>query len=318
MKRRRGRILLAVTGWRPDNWLREFRANAPEREVVTEPDGEDDASIRYAVVWKQQSGILSRLPNLEAIFSVGAGVDHVFHDRALPNLPVVRIVADDLTMRMGEYVVWQVLDHFRQGATYRAQQAARIWKSLPQMAAGDITVGIMGLGVLGTDAAGKLAAIGFRIAGWSRTSKDEPGIACYHGEAGLDDFLAVTDILVVLLPLTGATKGILNTGLLAKLKKSTPLGGPVLINAGRGGLQVEADILKALDNGTLMAATLDVFGTEPLPRDSPFWSHPRVTVTPHDAAASDPHALVPQVLRQMDNLEKGAPVTGLVDRKAGY
>jgi glyoxylate/hydroxypyruvate reductase len=312
------RILLATTGWDPDAWLRQFRRDAPDRETVTKPDGRGDPSIRYAVVWNHQAGSLAGLPNLAAIFSLGAGVDHIFGDRSLPDVPVIRIVADDLTMRMTEYVVWQVLDHLRQGRAYRAQQRQSVWRELVQPAATDITVGILGLGVLGTDAAAKLAGIGFNIAGWSRSEKHVPGIACHHGAAGLDRFLGESDIVVVLLPLTDATRGIIDAALIARMKRETPLGGPVLINAGRGALQVETDILEALASGSLMAVSLDVFETEPLPPESRLWSHPAVTVTPHAAATSDPARLVPEMLRQMDNLEQGRPVRGLVDRQSGY
>jgi glyoxylate/hydroxypyruvate reductase len=312
------RILLATTGWNPGAWLQVFRRECPDRQTVTEPDGPADPSIRYAVVWKHAPGSLARLPNLRAIFSLGAGVDHVYLDPALPDVPVIRIVSADLTMRMTEYVVWQVLDHARQGPAYRAQQQQRKWRELPQPAAASLTVGIMGLGVLGTDAAGKLGNIGFRIAGWSRNEKRIAGIACHHGAAGLDAFLGESDIVVVLLPLTVETRGIIDASLVARMKRPTPLGGPVLINAGRGGLQVESDILTALDDGTLMAASLDVFENEPLAAESRLWTHPRVTLTPHIAATSDPARLVPELLREMENLERGRPVKGLVNGRAGY
>ena len=314
----KGRILFAVTGWDPAAWVGEFAKAAPEREVVLEPDGADDPTIRYATVWKQRPGILAGLPNLQVIFSVGAGVDHIFRDTNLPNAPIVRIVAEDLTNRMSEYVVWQVLDHLRQGPLYRAQQAERVWREPGQPAASEITVGIMGLGVLGTDAAQKLRMMGFKLAGWSRQAKEAEGVTCYAGLEQMPDFLGASDIVVVLLPLTDETRGIVNRDMLATMKRETPLGGPVLINAGRGGLQVEADILAALEADQLMAASLDVFETEPLPEASPLWNHPRVTVTPHAAASSDPRHLVPQIVRQMENFEAGKPLENLVDRKAGY
>jgi glyoxylate/hydroxypyruvate reductase len=312
------RILLSVSGWRPDSWLDAFRRVAPQREVVIAPASVRDPSIAYAVVWKPPPGSLAQLPNLMGIFSLGAGVDHVLNDPNLPDVPIVRIVSQDLTMRMSEFVVWQVLDQFRLGPRYRRQQLRRQWQELALPSASSVTVGIMGLGVLGADAASKLAPLGFRLAGWSRTEKIIAGVDSYHGDEGLGPFLARTDILVVLLPLTDATVGIIDSRLLDRLKRRTPMGGPVLINAGRGGLQVEADILAALDDGRLMAATLDVFQTEPLPADSPLWSHPRVTITPHAAATSDPDALVGPMVRQMENMEAGRPITGLVDRRRGY
>lgn len=314
----KGRVLLAVSGWDPLVWLRELQKAAPDRAVVLEPAGENDPSIEYAVVWKQKPGILSNLPNLKAIFSMGAGVDHLFRDPDLPAVPIVRSIADDLTMRMSEYVVWQVLDHLRQGNSYRRQQREKIWQELPQPAAGDVIIGIMGFGVLGKDAARALRALGFRLAGWSRTPKEIEGVACHHGQAGFADFLQESDIVVVLLPLTPATRGILNTNMFSSMKRDTPLGGPVLINAGRGGLQVETDIVEALDDGRLMAASLDVFEHEPLPSDNPLWNHPRVTITPHAAASSDPRRLIPPMVQQMEDHDKGMPLANLVDRGAGY
>jgi len=280
----KGRILLALTGWTPEVWIKELAQAAPDRAVTLEPAGEADPSIHYAVVWKQRPSLLSKLPNLKAIFSLGAGVDHVFADPDLPDVPIVRVVSPDLTTRMSEYVVWQVLDHHRLGPRYRAQQASRIWhEDSGQKAARDITVGIMGLGELGRDAAAKLRVLGFTVSGWSRTEKQLDGVTCHAGEAGLGPFLASADIFVVLLPLTPQTRNILNRDLFARMRKRGPLGAPVLINAGRGGLQNEADILSALEEGMLSAVTLDVFQEEPLDPESPFWTHPKVTITPHAA-----------------------------------
>ncbi|WP_417433165.1 2-hydroxyacid dehydrogenase [Hoeflea sp.] len=315
----KGRVLLALTGWEPQVWIDELTRAAPDRPVVLEPNGEADPDIDYAIVWKQPAGLLSKLPNLKAIFSLGAGVDHVFADTSLPDVPIVRVVSPDLTTRMSEYVVWQVLDHHRLGPRYRAQQANRVWEEdKNQKAAGVITVGIMGLGELGRDAAAKLRVMGFNVTGWSRTAKQVEGVTCHAGKDGLDPFLASADIFVVLLPLTPETREILNRDLFLRMKKRGSLGAPVLINAGRGGLQNEADILAALDEGLLSAVSLDVFQQEPLDPASPFWTHPKVTLTPHAAAASMPTSLIEPMARQMDAFERGEPLVNLVDRKAGY
>jgi glyoxylate/hydroxypyruvate reductase A len=311
-------ILLSVTGFQPTEWLNALQEQAPRRAVILEPNSANDASVDYAIVWKQKPGVLAGLPNLKAIFSIGAGVDHILRDPELPDVPIVRIVAEDLTSRMSEYVVWRVLDHFRRGMAYRTQQAAGIWHDRVQPAAHEMTVGIMGLGELGRDAAHKLGVLGFNIVGWSRTQKSVAGVESFHGASGLDPFLARTDILVVLLPITPETQGILDTDLFSRLKHRTPIGGPVLINAGRGGLQVETAILQALDDETLMEASLDVFETEPLPASSRLWKHPRVFVTPHAAATSSAKALVPQILAQIDAFERGEALQHLVDRQAGY
>lgn len=317
-KSRPGKTLLALTGWDRALWEGEFRRLEPEREIAWTRTMPADPDIRFAVVWKQPQGMLAGLPNLRAVFSAGAGVDHLLADPELPAVPVIRMVDPDLTMRMSEYVVWQVLDHLRQGRRYRAQQAQKTWRELAQPAANEVTVGFLGTGVLGSDAAAKLAALGFRLAGWSRTPKTIAGVDCHYGPSGLKPFLATCDIVVVLLPLTAETRGILDRGFFAAMKRDTPLGGPVLINAGRGGLQVDADIGDALDSGALMAASLDVFQTEPLPAASPLWAHPRVTVTPHAAASSSPKSLVPAILRQMAAIEAGGMPENTVDRAAGY
>jgi glyoxylate/hydroxypyruvate reductase A len=315
----KGRVLLALTGWEPQVWIDELRKAAPDRQVTLEPNGEADPDIDYAIVWKQPAGLLSKLPNLKAIFSLGAGVDHVFADTSLPDVPIVRVVSANLTTRMSEYVVWQVLDHHRLGPRYRAQQANRVWhEDRDQKAAADITVGIMGLGELGRDAAAKLRVMGFNVSGWSRTQKQVEGVACHAGADGLEAFLVSADIFVVLLPLTPETYEILNRDLFLRMSKRGPLGAPVIINAGRGGLQNEADILSALDEGLLSAVTLDVFQQEPLDPKSEFWTHPKVTLTPHAAAASMPTSLIEPMARQMDAFERGEALINLVDRKAGY
>lgn len=311
----KGRILLAVTGFHPQRWHELLSA---ERDVVLEPDGPNDPSITYAVVWKQRPNLLTGLPNLRAIFSIGAGVDHLFQDPSVPDVPIVRVVADNLSRHMTEYVVWRVLDHHRQGALYRAQQARKVWHEPQQRVAHDISVGIMGLGQLGRAAANALLGLGFCVNGWTRRETQVEGVSTFHGEAGLIPFLNATDILVVLLPLTPDTQGIVTYDLLRELRRRNGLGGSVLINAGRGKLQRDADILRALDDGTLKEASLDVFETEPLPESSPLWSHPKVFVTPHAAATSDPAHLVKPMLDQMTAFERGEPLRNLVDRTAGY
>jgi glyoxylate/hydroxypyruvate reductase len=308
------RVLLSLTGFNPKRWHELLSA---EREVTLEPDGPADPSIRYAVVWKQRPNLLSTLPNLKAIFSIGAGVDHIFNDPGVPQVPIVRIVAENLTQYMTEYVVWRVLDHHRQGFLYRTQQPKKVWHEPWQDVASEVAVGIMGLGNLGRAAAKGLLSLGFKVNGWSRRPQEVAGVTSFDGQDGLVPFLNATDMLVVLLPLTPATTGIVNYELLRQLRRDR-LGGAVLINAGRGRLQKDADILRALDDRTLKEASLDVFEVEPLPDASPLWTHPRVFVTPHAAAASDPDHLVGPMLAQMAACDRGEPLSNLVDREAGY
>jgi glyoxylate/hydroxypyruvate reductase A len=268
----KGKVLLSVSGFNPQRW---HELLAARREVALRPEIAADPSIEYAVVWKQPPGILTNLPNLKAIFSIGAGVDHILADTTVPDVPIVRVVDPNLSKHMTEYVVWRVMDHHRFGQMYRAQQKRKIWREPVQRTAGDTSVGVMGLGNLGRDAARALLGLGFLVNGWSRSERTVEGVATFAGEAGLRAFLNQTDILVVLLPLTAATRGIVDYSLLKELRRRNGLGGAVLINAGRGRLQKDDDILKALEDGTLKEASLDVFEVEPLPKTSPLWTHPR-------------------------------------------
>ncbi|MDR3376448.1 MAG: glyoxylate/hydroxypyruvate reductase A [Ancalomicrobiaceae bacterium] len=312
-------LLVAVTGWQPDMWLDHFGRSARGLTVVDARAPYDPAEVRYAAVWKPKPGLLAGLVHLEAIFNLGAGVDALIADATLPAVPVVRVVDPDLTRRMTEYVVWQVLHHHRAGFHFHSAQSERRWRPLAdQPAAGDVRIGIMGLGVLGRDAASALRRLGFDVAGWSRRGDAASDVPVFAGAAGLDAFLARTDILVVLLPLTPETRGILNAGLFARLARDGRLGGPVLINAGRGGLQVETDIIAALADGTLLGASLDVFEAEPLSSDSPLWAAPNVVITPHAAADSDPRRLCGYVLDQIERHRAGLALDNVVDRMTGY
>ena len=312
-------LLLVITGWDPAPWEGRFRAAAPGCDIRMWPDRVGDpAEIAYAAAWLPPPGAFGAFRRLRAIFSLGAGVDALLADPALPQVPIVRVVDPGLMRRMTEYVVLHVLMHHRRQRLYDAQQRRSVWREHAQPAAGEVQVGIMGLGVLGRDAAAVLARLGFRVAGWSRTPRTVAGIETFHGGAGLDAFLARTEILVCLLPHTAATEGILDGALLRRLNRTGALGGAFLINAGRGKLQVDADIVAALDDGTLAGATLDVFPTEPLPAASPLWPHPKVTITPHNAAASVPEEVVGYIVKQIERHETGQTLENVIDRTGGY
>lgn len=312
-------LLLAMTGWHVEDWRARFQALLPDMPIVVLGEPFDRRAVHYVASWKHPPGSLTGLPNLAAIFSLGAGVDFLFADDKLPAAPIARIVDPDLTTRMSEYIVLHCLSYLRQQRRYDSQQREKLWDDdRNQPAARSVRVGIMGLGELGQDAARKLAVMGFDVAGWSRSPKAIEGLQTFSGEDGMRAFLGRTDILVSLLPLTPDTRGIINAGMLSGLAQGGRLGGPFLINAGRGGLQVADDILAALDAGTLKGATLDVFEVEPLPVESRLWSHPGVTVTPHNSAMSEPEAIATAVAAQIGRLEAGEPLINVVDPARGY
>ena len=312
-------LLVALGTGDPNPWVAQFRELLMGKSIVKLGDEFDPGSIHYAMTWYHPIGSLSNLPNLRAIFSMGAGVDHLFRDPDLPDVPLSRIVDPDLTRRMSEYVTLHTLNILRQSRRYRHQQLQKIWEDDDfQPIAADIRVGIMGMGVLGTDAAHKLSILGFNVAGWSNTQKHIHGVDSYWGLTGLPAFLARTDILISLLPLTSETRGILSSKVLKSLARDGHVPAPSLINAGRGGLQIEDDILACLDDGTLHEAVLDVFQKEPLPADSPLWSHPRVTITPHNASVSAPRAISKAIATQINELENGGKLVNIVLRERGY
>jgi glyoxylate/hydroxypyruvate reductase A len=320
---KKGALALLVRGgtdnWAASRWMKRFGDVCPDRRVVEMPDASfDPAEVHYAAVWKPKPGDLAGFPNLRVIFNLGAGVDALMVDSTLPGVPLVRVAVSDLTERMTEYVVLHALMHHRQELYLRESQRVKRWSPQPQWAAGAITVGIMGLGALGAHAAGVLRQVGFKVVGWSRSPKEIAGVPCFHGEQQLEAFLQKTDILFSLLPLTADTRGILDRGVFEKLNRTSPMGAPVLINAGRGGLQNEADILSCLEDGTLGGASLDVYVTEPLPADSPFWTHPKVVLTPHNAADTDPEEISKYVAEQIERFEAGGARENVVDRKQGY
>jgi len=312
-------LLVALGSGDPDPWVKQFRALLPDRPIVKLGDSYDPASIEFAMTWYHPPGSLAHYPYLTAVFSMGAGVDHLFRDTELPDVAIARVVDPDLTNRMSEYVILHALSIMRQTRRYREQQNHLQWIDDDwQPAASEVRVGVMGLGVLGSDAAQKLKHIGFKVAGWSRSPKSIDGIQCFSGDAGLSSFLARTDILVVLLPLTDETRGIINRKLLKGLARDGRVAAPSLINAGRGNLQIETELLECLDDGTLHEAVLDVFQTEPLPVTSPLWTHPRVTITPHNASVSDPVAIANAIAAQIRRVEKGEPLLNTVSRSKGY
>ncbi len=298
-----------------ETWRAALRRELPDMAIAVYPDEiRDPSAIAYAVVWKPPRGMLATLPNLRAILCTGAGVDHLTSDPELPrNVPVVRMVDPGMTARMTEYVVHAVLHHHRRMREYTAQQETRTWRELPVPLGQDRHVGILGLGELGSDAARVLHTLRFDVAGWSATRKHLDGVASFAGNAELSAFLARTEILVCLLPLTGTTRGILNRDVLGRLPA-----GACLINAARGALLVESDLLHLLSTGRIAEATLDVFHEEPLPDTHPFWGHPRIRVTPHVASATPPETAAARIAENVRAMQAGHRPWPIVDMAEGY
>lgn len=315
-------ILVAVGGDDPSLWMPVFAEAFPAENAVWYDRDVPDAVLRktgWLIAWAPDDDLFAKVPNVRAVFSLGAGVDHIFRGHSKPpKVPVIRYVGADLTNRMSEWVVMQCLMHLRQHQRYARQQAKAVWKPLDQPGADAIRVGIMGLGVLGRDAARKLSVMGFKVSGWSRTAKSVEGVTSYSGAEQLDAFLGATDILVSLLPHTAETEGLVDHRFLSRLARDGALGGPVYINAGRGKTQVDADVARALSDGTLIGASLDVFQTEPLPAGDPMWKLPNVFVTPHSAAWSARSDVVRYVMRQIERHRNGLPFENVVDPELGY
>jgi glyoxylate/hydroxypyruvate reductase len=312
-------FVFVLPTWPTDVWKTAMNKVAPELDVRIWPNdlGNID-DIKYAAAWLPPANVMKSFSNLKLICSLGAGVDAILSDPTLPhNIPIVRVNNDDLTHRMSEYIVLHVLMHHRQQRRLDENQKHKIWDSFPTHAASALTVGIMGMGVMGADAAKKLAMLGFNVLGWSRTRKTIENVKCYS-EHELEEFLGKTDILISLLPATAETDGIINRALIQKLSRKGPFGAPIFINAGRGRQQNEADLLTCLNNGELYAATLDVFHKEPLPSESSLWSHPKVTLTPHIAADSHPEIICTYVYEQIKKFKAGVPLQNLVDVSRGY
>ena len=310
----KGSLLFQSIGYPLELWTPHLKRLRPDLDIRTEDDLGAPDSIHYCIAWKPKPGSLAALPALKVVFSMGAGVDAIVADPTYPqSVPLSRVVDPTLSQSMTEYVVLNVLYWHRRMHDLGALQRLSKWRQIASPRAEYVRVGILGFGMLGQAAASALKALNYQLSGWSQTPRQIEGVASFHGSQGLAPFLAQTDILVCLLPLTPPTRGILDARLFAALPA-----GACLINAARGGHLVEQDLLAALDAGHLRGATLDVFTQEPLPSDNPLWSHPKVVVTPHAAAATDPAAFMAHVARTIARVDDGLSPENLVDFSRGY
>ncbi len=312
-------LLLHLADFNEPRWARGFAAALPGYRVVMRGDAFDPAEIDYIFVWKPKPDAFEGLRNLKAVLSLGAGVDALLRHPALPEgVPIVRFVDADLTQRMSDYVVAQVSMHQRLATRFRRDQAARRWVQLYPPPCWGISVGIMGMGVLGQDVVRHLKIFGYKLRSWSRSQKPIEDVEGFCGPTQFEAFLAGTDILVNVLPLTPETHGILNYATFARLRRDGLTDGPVLINAARGGHQKDADLARALTDGTLAAASLDVFEVEPLPQESPLWALDNCFITPHIAAASSERTGVAYFSRVIRDHQAGQPLPNVVDVVRGY
>jgi glyoxylate/hydroxypyruvate reductase len=292
-------------------WLDGLRAALPGAVVEEWRPGAPQAD--HAVVWSPPQQFFDEQPALKGIFNMGAGVDALLKLRLPPGALLVRIDDGGMAVQMAEYVSYWVIRWFREFDAFAADIDRGTWSFRKPLLREDFPVGVMGLGVLGERVARTLTQFDLPVLGWSRTPKDIPGVRCHAGAAQFDEFLAGTRILVCLLPLTGETQDIMNASTLARLRP-----GGYVINVARGTHLVDADLIALLDNGHLAGAALDVFRTEPLPADHPFWRHPKIAVTPHMSARTLRDESIAQISGKIRAFERGEPVPGVVDPKRGY
>lgn len=291
-----------------------LKAAMPEADVAVWPEAVDPCRVRYAVVWSPPADFFAPFTHLEAVFTLGAGVDKLLTRSDLPShTPIVRLLDAGMAPQMVEYVLYGVLRYQRQFDLYQQHQHQRQWQPQAPRLAADVRVGVLGLGQMGGAVAAALAGLGYRVSGWSRSTRQIQGVRCLDGDAGLLELVRSSDVLVNILPSTPQTRLLLNHQLLGQLPQ-----GAALINAGRGDQLDISALLDLLESGHLRYAQLDVFSTEPLPADSPLWARSDVVITPHVAAATLMAPAVSQIVHNLDALKQGLIPEGLVDRQRGY
>jgi glyoxylate/hydroxypyruvate reductase A len=312
-------ITLICPGKNTDPWIQALKQLDPTLEIRVWPQDHPRSQIELALTWAHPAGVLDQYPGLGCICSMGAGIDHLLTDPLLPdpdlpgNPAIVRLVDQELVRDMSEYLLLAVLYYFRQFDFYQARKKEHDWHRLLPLKKKDMVIGIMGMGQLGEAAAKRLQENGFSVCGWRNSLQKTDRIPSFHGRDQLDAFLAGVRILICLLPLTRHTRHILNQDTFSKLPQ-----GAYLINVGRGGHLKEADLVAALDQGHLSGACLDVFQTEPMKKDHPFWQHPKIAITPHISSQTNPISVAPQILSNLNRLRTGRPLLNQVDIKKEY
>jgi glyoxylate/hydroxypyruvate reductase len=307
------RLLFHTASGSSGAWIDALSRAMPEADVGLWPDDSADAAD-YALVWKPPSELLASLDRVKAIFNLGAGVDGLESIVRSPHsAPLVRLEDAGMAEQMAEYVVYAVLRRYREFGDYEQSQRKSAWQPRRPLDKSRFRIGILGIGVLGAAVADALTAFGFPVDGWSRSRKQQAGVRSFAGADELPQFLRGCPVLVCMLPLTHATRGILDRATLSQLPA-----GAYVVNVARGGLVVDEDLLALIDDGSLSGAMLDVFQEEPLPASHAFWHHPRITLTPHVSAMTRIEESVAQICAKIRRLEAGLPISGIVDRTHFY
>ena len=300
--------VIKVSNVRATWWKDHMSSLIPEYKFYLNDEDFDKNTIDFVIVWKPEDGWLGTFKNLKCIISMGSGIDHILKDPFLPrDIPIIKTTGHDLGVRMREYVVLNVLRHHRDLSSILEARKENEWKQIIEPPAHERCVGIMGLGNLGSDCAQVLSKIGFNVYGWSKSKKNIEGVKSFTGQNELSNFIKNVEILVCMLPLTSETKGILNSKLFSQMQD-----GSCIVNAARGEHLVDDDLLQALNEGKIKEATLDVFHTEPLPSDHPFWKHPKILITPHIASLMDPVAGGKEIAKNMLKFAKGENIKNLI------
>ncbi|MCK7593528.1 2-hydroxyacid dehydrogenase [Pseudomarimonas salicorniae] len=305
--------IFVFTGRSSGEWRDRFEAAAPEFRWLCWPDIDGAADASVMVGWNPPPDLFRQLPGLRLVHALGAGVDGFLKREDLPDVPLVRLLDAGMAEQMVEYALLGALLWQRRLPLYREQQAEAKWWQWPARERGEVRVGVLGLGQMGGTVARGLAGFGYAVAGWSRSARQIEGIDCLHGDGGLDTLLGRSDVLVSMLPSTPDTRDLLDHARLSRLPE-----GALVVNAARGDQLVAEELIALLDSGHLSSALLDVFASEPLPKDSPLWSHPKVMITPHVAALTVPGPSVKQVVANLRRWKAGDPLQGVVDRARGY
>lgn len=307
-------IVICFTNKDPKPWQEELKRRLPKVKVAIHPDVTAVEEPTFALCWKANFDVVKTYPNVRVLQSVGASVDHIINAQNVPaNVAVTRVVDLQLATDMFTYILTGILNFLRETNSYNLAQKHKVWKQNNYRTIAETQVAVLGLGKIGSSVAIKLVAMGFKVAGWSKNAKNLDGVSCFHGESGLSKAVSNATILVNILPYTTDTEGILNKVLLQSLPKEA-----FLINVGRGEHLVEEDLISVLNNNHLSGALLDVFKTEPLPENHPFWEHPKIQITPHVAALTNIGTATAGIIENYKRAMTTETLLNQVSIKKGY